>query len=625
MYFEFYNEVLLEFTKLWPPVGSIQGINTVDVESTGHYPVLMYTFYQDVLESFAVENYDPYARYKTQEERHLLIPESYCRWAGVYMVRAEITSEKKLVCNMPARFLFCQTNNTDIDLEELQKAKFGSVQIPENDCFRASFFDLEISFAGNPTKWIPVSNLKFSQHELVSYKQDFQLTTDPIYGFGQITLKAWGTNFAPKYWSGTGELDTIAGGNSLPQCYWNHGSKLTTATVYNDTYLECPVPRLDDVVGSSSYTLPHDINVDITLDMGETRSYFSVIYKYINYFDIVALSPDRGMWKGGTPVEVFGSNFIKSPKLFCKFGPVAVPAVFYSDILMSCVAPALPQPAGGFHTYQFYYSVDGQYYAPAMSVVDGSPITYTATEEPILSSLAPDIGPHQGDVKVHIFGNYFANVEYLSCKFGVFVTPGVFVSTTEMTCFAPPCKDAKGLAVGERDVGKWEACFGTVGVQITLNLEEFYGAGIFEYTNRQQVRDVQPWGTSYNIGTLQVVISGTHFTSEMSCKFFPRLGQALPSVRATDIVVDADGNSDMNCVVTSLPEEYRRDPDLGTIYDTVTGYVEISANDQDYTSDRMPFVWYRPSVVLGVMPRSVFMSVPPQGYFIVKGWAGSGR
>ena len=90
---------------------------------------------------------------------------------------------------------------------------------------------------------------------------------------------------------------------------------------------------------------------------------------------------------GNTPIDVIGDHFIKSPQLFCMFGSVVVKATYVSKILMTCVSPPLPTPPlpEGRQVYQFGYSVDGQYFVPAI-LGDGTPVTWTAMEEPTVKN-----------------------------------------------------------------------------------------------------------------------------------------------------------------------------------------------------------------------------------------------
>eukprot|EP00926_Amoebophrya_sp_RCC4398_P009253 GSA120T00022059001.1 len=452
------------------------------------------------------------------------------------------------------------------------------------------------------------------QHDLVSYKQEFQLRIDPLYGFGQVQLKVTGSN-----------LKSLA--PELPNCVWNYGTYMTRLTVFNSSYGECDVPLLKDIIPSQAeydaIELPHDINVDITLDGGETRSYFSVIYQFIAHFQILALSPNRGIWSGGTPLEVLGDFFIKSPQLFCRFGNVEVPAVYVSRLLLTCVAPALPRPTtvDGQTAYPFSYSVDAQRFLPALDE-NGQQIFWYAMEEPVLDLIKPDIGPYTGDTNVTIRGKFFQDVSYLSCSFGVFITPAFYVNATAVQCVVPPCKDAFGTSISMTDNGFFQACFGTVAVKLTMNQEEFYGNLTFEYTNRQRILQVYPWSTSFEPIDLFVLINGTNFAEEgMYCRWSTPDGSHLDPVKAVEVQKES-----MRCRVPGLPPKYQIDTSIvqagsaGAIHDTVIGYLEISPNpDQDYTRDRLPWTWYRPAIVKKVMPETVYHGKPVQGAFVITG------
>jgi hypothetical protein len=72
----------------------------------------------------------------------------------------------------------------------------------------------------------------------------------------------------------------------------------------------------------------------------------------------------------------------------------------------------------------------------------------------------------------------------------------------------------------------------------------------------------------------------------------------------------------MKCRVPTLPSGHQPDP---RYFDSVLGYIEISPNNQDFTRDRSPWVWYREAQVTDILPKTIFHNVAPSGDFIIKG------
>jgi hypothetical protein len=492
----------------------------------------------------------------------------------------------------------------------------------EDPCFRGEYMDLEVSFAGINPVWLNVGPIQFYQHDLVAYREEHQLTIDPIYGFGEVTMTIDGV--IPTWPSGVNFDPTLF------QCVWNNQYKQTQATLVTHTYTDannpckqkgkcmratCPVPRMEEImsVGDYDYWIhnrPFNSLVDLTLDGGETRSHFSVIYKYIKPFHIAELLPPLGPYHGTTHIRVLGAGFIKSPQLFCKFGDTAVPATFVSDILMTCTTPPMPNPGQynsiGRFTHAFSYSVDGQYFQPVTTV------HWTAMVEPQPNARDPVKGPYTGNVKVRVFGQYFQDVPTLECKFGVFSTKAIFVTQQEIICYAPSCKDAFGMKVVETDPdGTWDPCFGNVQLSVSLNRQEFFGNLQFRYLDRQRITNTAPWASQYDPVGMPIVLTGTKFEEPMYCRFHVTDDTWLPSVQATDVTMTT-----MKCQVPKLPAQHQPD---ARWFDSVLGFLEISPNNQDFTRDRSPWVWYREAQVTEILPKTLFHNVAPTGDFIVKG------
>ena len=84
VYFEFFFEEEIRFTSMWPPLGSVQGGNTVDVRANGLFPFLMENYQEAKLSLF-----DP--------EAEVQIPQTYCRWNKDFVQYARVKSKGELL------------------------------------------------------------------------------------------------------------------------------------------------------------------------------------------------------------------------------------------------------------------------------------------------------------------------------------------------------------------------------------------------------------------------------------------------------------------------------------------------------------------------------------------------
>ncbi|RYG66994.1 hypothetical protein EON64_08455, partial [archaeon] len=88
----------------------------------------------------------------------------------------------------------------------------------------------------------------------------------------------------------------------------------------------------------SPTTFPGHMPVRFSVD-GQTFVDYNISYYSYPLPSITNMLPKRGSCVGGTNVTVFGSNFLKSTKLSCKFGEQVVAAHFINRTAVSCFTP----------------------------------------------------------------------------------------------------------------------------------------------------------------------------------------------------------------------------------------------------------------------------------------------
>jgi hypothetical protein len=157
--------------------------------------------------------------------------------------------------------------------------------------------------------------------------------------------------------------------------------------------------------------------------------------------NVLKIFPSAGFTKGGTLVEVLGTWFDYQPQYgivpHCKFGNTIVRAHFDSTVRLVCSSPPSP---GTNAKLDFEVSLNG---------IDWTYTNFTFAyfEEPVMTSIYPDMGSIEGGEMVYVNGDKFTNhtdPEYFKCRF----TPTTlqlppkesqveFINSTTIRCPAP--------------------------------------------------------------------------------------------------------------------------------------------------------------------------------------------
>jgi hypothetical protein len=107
----------------------------------------------------------------------------------------------------------------------------------------------------------------------------------------------------------------------------------------------------------------------------------------------------------------------------CKFGLISTPAVIVDDFTALC---AIPAGSSGALSLQGRVIMDD--FRAALGVIS----------VPMVTAVEPSSGSVQGGATVAVHGSGFAADEPVTCRFGSALSPGLFLSETDVQCQVPP-------------------------------------------------------------------------------------------------------------------------------------------------------------------------------------------
>ncbi|CAM9286748.1 unnamed protein product, partial [Phaeothamnion confervicola] len=292
-------------------------------------------------------------------------------------------------------------------------------------------------------------------------------------------------------------------------------------------------------------------------------------------------------------VEVFGTNFVDTGEVFCRFGvsDAVVTAIVISSYVVNCMSPiAAAFPA-----------------AAAVSVsLDGGASFSAATaafhfvEPAFVLGLSPVAGPESGGTVVSVHGRGFPHTATLTCLFGddgrggesdggdsggILPTPtsvaATYVGPNLLICIAPPAVAVVALAApvpvsvwidGRLRLADWPAVRYADGSE---------GMAVFRYLPSLQLASAWPIAGPVYGGTA-VTVSGANFNAaaELWCRF----GRAVvPAARLSDSL--------LACASPPLPAGVRTAYGSGSVADVAVELM-VSANGADYEgSAALPLVF----------------------------------
>jgi hypothetical protein len=188
------------------------------------------------------------------------------------------------------------------------------------------------------------------------------------------------------------------------------------------------------------------------------------------------ISPVSGpALSAGTEVSVFGTGFVNSTYLTCRFGGTLVLGIFVSSNNIICPSPVLDASRSGgmkysalseqFNRYPDPYVIASNHITSGRSALalfpsahyyplylsrlvtvevsnnnqdfTDSGISYLYQADAIVDSIAPSSGQVAAQTSIIINGNNFVNSSTLRCRIGEYVSVPVFLSIEVVMCFTP--------------------------------------------------------------------------------------------------------------------------------------------------------------------------------------------
>ena len=253
----------------------------------------------------------------------------------------------------------------------------------------------------------------------------------------------------PSDLSCTGCSKAQCNGAPIPACSFGMSTTTEVDILDKDT-LVCITPALIQEISQNIM-----VTVEVSLD-GQTFSSSGLSFQYNPTSTVISVKPTAGVRSGGTPIVIYGTNFVdsgdasippKSPKVLkCVFFSVSsrfdddkiiftTEATFLNPSMVQCLTPDLGNSVPGAYTVDV--SLSGQ---TDFSQLAGSVQEFYFYQDPKLIALEDPIGSIHGGETVDIVGENFQDLGNAVCKFGEAIIPANHSKTnprTRMTCVAP--------------------------------------------------------------------------------------------------------------------------------------------------------------------------------------------
>ena len=267
---------------------------------------------------------------------------------------------------------------------------------------------------------------------------------------------------------------------------------------------------------------------------------------------VSVLSPTRGPIAGNTIVTIGGSNFVSSVNLVCRFGiltPVA--ATWNSATQLLCRSPATsagPVAVEVSNNNQDFTS---------------NAVSYLYDDNAAVTDLTPTSGPATGGSAVTVNGANFVNTANLMCRFGAVIMPATYTTATRLVCQSPA------------------GAIGSVSVEVTNNNQDYTSNSIaFLYQSVATVLTVLPVSGPVT-GATNVTVVGSNFVGTTPyCRFGTTAGVVAQRVSASLLFCQSPATA------------------AGSVA------VEVTNNNQGYTSNAVQFLFVAAASVVSISPTS---------------------
>lgn len=213
-------------------------------------------------------------------------------------------------------------------------------------------------------------------------------------------------------------------------------------------------------------------------------------YQYVRDPRAYQLSPNSGSVIGELDVRVLGLNFVDTNTLICRFGEQRVPARFVSTSEVECSAPSA---AAGMVDVEI--SINGVDFTK-------SGLLFEYVTEPRIEFIKPANGPTSGGTEVRFLGSGLRFSSKLNCRFGWIDVTTSFRGSEEIMCHSPPHS---------------EGIFETSLVESGRNYGNFFGA--FQYVEPAAIHKYDPVIGNADGGTVLTFHGTSINSSKLFCHF----------------------------------------------------------------------------------------------------------
>lgn len=178
-------------------------------------------------------------------------------------------------------------------------------------------------------------------------------------------------------------------------CIFGEISKLSHATYTGNNTVECISPPHS----------PGNVRLTLATHSGKGKRSNDLDFRYHETITTIIVSPSKVDVRGGTEIDLLGTNFVDTPMLACRFGMFAnVPATFISETQIRCTSPFM---ATNEFTYELndFLNTKFNIYVTANGIEwsSGSEIEMLQqNDESELRSISPSRGPASGSTLVTI-------------------------------------------------------------------------------------------------------------------------------------------------------------------------------------------------------------------------------
>ena len=352
--------------------------------------------------------------------------------------------------------------------------------------------------------------------------------------------------------SGNTVVHIYGSGLSVSGLMCQFGNAISTMAVFSDSHVSCVTPQQSAV---SVAVLSFSVN-------GEQFSSTGFVFRYVAEPILWSLSPALGPEIGGTRVYLQGANLGPRSGVLCQFGSTGPPvsARWESDDLVSCVTPAM-MPG----LVDVRLSTNGQQFS-------SSSISFSFYSMSSVSTLRPSFGFVSGGTDVYVVGIGFVDSPSLSCKFGLTLVPGLFLSSEEILCRSP-----LSLSVSE------------VFVEVANNGIDFTASDVsFAYRALVSVDTVVPVRVPNTGGSvINVTLSPNN----------NNISQFLCAISGSVISTSVISNTVVQCVIPLLPVPSEHQPSTLSLQ-------LVAANGADVVWQR-DIPMYSPPALHSVFPNVV--------------------